>query len=116
MHSIENPVQDISAIHDMIVAHKQHHSHCDCVDKFTDFISKLKTLGMLDGLQMADHSARYFIIDGNSWMKNYSQVKQTHVPFLVLLEEFEFFKMLETILSSFSSDKSAHARKSHTHA
>ncbi len=72
------------------------------IKQIDDFMSELKNVGFVEGLEIAGIRGRYFMIDGSSWCRANRKLKGTAVPNFVIWEETEFFSYLDSLLTVLS--------------
>lgn len=76
-----------------------------------EFMSELKGIGLVEGLEISGFRGRYFLIDGNSWGRACRKLHANPVPNFVIWEEADFFNYLNSLLTVLSKSKAKSNRK-----
>lgn len=69
------------------------------VESMNRLLSLLEGVGIIEDLPLNGSESRYFIIDGKSWQKAYEILEINEAPDYVLLEENQFFTLLQNQLN-----------------
>lgn len=92
---------------DSILSLQQHiitlHQSCgdnELLKKLDDFMSGLRTVGLLDDININGKEGRYFLIDAKSWLEASKKIGTKAVPSFIIWEESEFFTFLGSLLES----------------
>jgi len=95
----------IFKLHEHIIAKQTECSDPGLIKRIDDFMSELKNIGLVEGLEIGGIRGRYFMIDGNSWCRANRKIKGTAVPNYVIWEETDFFSYLDSLLTVLSKSK-----------
>jgi len=101
-HSV---LKAILTLHEHIVARQTECSDPGLIKRIDDFVSELKNVGFVEGLEIGGIRGRYFMIDGNSWCRANRKLKGTAIPNYVIWEETDFFSYLDSLLTVLSKSK-----------
>lgn len=92
----------ILSLHDHLVEKQAECEDQSIIKQIDDFMSELKNVGFVEGLEIAGVRGRYFMIDGSSWCRANRKLKGTAVPNFVIWEETDFFSYLDSLLTVLS--------------
>lgn len=98
-------LKSILSLHEHMMAIQSECSDPGLIKRVDDFISELKNVGLVEGLEIGGIRGRYFMIDGNSWCRANRKLKGTAVPNFVIWEETDFFSYLDSLLTVLSKSK-----------
>lgn len=101
----------ILSLHDHMLAKQEECSDPGLIKRIDDFMSELKNVGMVEGLEIGGMRGRYFMIDGNSWCRANRKLKVTAVPNFVIWEETDFFSYLDSLLTVLVKSNKNHNHK-----
>lgn len=101
----------IFSLHDHLVGKQEECSNPGLIKQVDDFMSELKTIGLVEGLEIGGIRGRYFMFDGNSWCRANRKLKITAVPNFVIWEETDFFSYLDSLLTVLSKSSKDHNNK-----
>ena len=104
-------LKSILTLHEHIVAKQAECSDPALIRRIDDFMSELKNVGLVEGLEIGGIRGRYFMIDGSSWCRANRKLKGTAVPNYVIWEETDFFSYLDSLLTVLSKSKKSKDRK-----
>lgn len=105
MSSNSRVFKSILTLHEHIVAKQAECSDPSLIKRIDDFMSELKNIGLVEGLEIGGIHGRYFMIDGSSWCRANQKLKGTAVPNYVIWEETDFFSYLDSLLTVLSKSK-----------
>lgn len=98
----------ILSLHEHIIAKVSEYDDPGLIQQIDNFISDLKNVGFVEGLEIAGIRGRYFMIDGSSWCRANRKLKGTAVPNFVIWEETDFFSYLDSLLTVLSKSNKKH--------
>jgi hypothetical protein len=101
-------IQQVTLLHQLIASRHKNDRTTSGIQRLNVFMTELKSVGIIDGIDVGGHKGRYFLIDGSSWVKACKNLKHLESPNFVLWEESAFFSLLEQLIST--PDKSHAAR------
>ena len=105
MSANKKVLKSIISWHEHMVAEAEECSDPGLLKKIEDFMSELKTIGIVDGLEIGGIQGRYFMIEGKSWFHANRKLKSTAIPNFVIWEETDFFQYLDSLLTVLSKSK-----------
>ena len=105
MSSNNRVINAIFKLHNHIIEKQAECSDPGLIKRIDDFMSELKNVGLVEGLEIGGIRGRYFMIDGSSWCRANRKLKGTAVPNYVMWEESDFFSYLDSLLTVLSRPK-----------
>ena len=96
MSKFGNDIQSITSMHNMILAQRNKRLNSEGLKQLNAFVSDLKNIGLVDGIELNGEKGRYFLIDGLSWETACQRLGRTVAPSLIAWEESEFFEFLKS--------------------
>jgi hypothetical protein len=96
MSSHKNATQSITSIYNMMQAQRQKQTNSEGIKQLNTFVSDLKNIGLVEGIELNGTQGRYFLIDGLSWENACQRLGRSAAPSLIAWEESEFFEFLKS--------------------
>ena len=88
--------ESITSIHKLILSQRAKTSNSKDIMRLNAFVSDLKNVGLVEGIELNGEKGRYFLIDGLSWQTACQKLGRSVAPSLIAWEESEFFEFLKS--------------------
>jgi len=93
-------MHNFNSLHQLIISQHKHVRSTSSIQQLNTFMDHLKCCGIIDGIEVGGYKGKYFLFDGDSWLRACRHVKYFAAPNFVMCEESAFFALLEKLVAT----------------